>query len=91
MKKVMRVIDEEKNSGEYEVFCTFDSGLTNKSYVLYTEYGEDKDGNILMHAGSYVKNEEDVLIVDKRLTEQENEMISTLMESIIEQAKKENN
>lgn len=90
MKKVVKIIDEEKNVGEYEVFCTFDSGLTNKSYILYTEYSEDKDGNILMHAGSYTKGE-DALIVNKRLTNQENEMISTFMNSIIEQAKKENN
>lgn len=90
MKKVMKVIDEEKNSGEYEIFCTFDSGLTNKSYVLYTEYAENKDGNILIHAGSYVKDGE-ILMVDKRLTEQENEMMSTFMKSVIDQAKKENN
>lgn len=42
-----------------------------------------------MHAGSYTKDEE-VLLVDKRLTNQENEMISTFMNSIIEQAKKQN-
>lgn len=90
MKKVMKVIDEEKNSGEYEVFCTFDSGLTNKSYVLYTQYAENKDGSVLVHAGSYTKDG-DVLMVDKRLTQQESEMVSTLIKSMLEQVKEENN
>lgn len=87
MKKVMKIIDEENNCGEYEIFCTFDSDMTNKSYVIYTKYSEEKDGTLIMNAGSYVE-ESDCLRVDKKLTHEENEMVSSVMENLIQQAEK---
>ena len=87
MKRVMKIIDEENNEGEYEIICHFDSELTNKSYVVYTGYYEDEDGKILMHAGSYVEDG-DVLRVNTKITHEENEMITDVVNSIIDQFKK---
>lgn len=87
MSRAVKIIDEENNVGEYEFLCTFDSKLTSKSYIVYTEYAEDKEGSLLMHAGSYVKNGED-FIVNKQLDKQEYDMISHLMNNMIDYAKK---
>lgn len=87
MKRIIKIVDEENNEGEYEVFCTFDSRLTNKSYVIYSGYYEDKDGSVLMQAGSY-KKENDYLKVDTRLTPKENEMMESIMKIIIQEAEK---
>ena len=38
MKKVMTLIDEENHSDKYEIFCSFDSDMTGRSYVIYTGY-----------------------------------------------------
>lgn len=85
MNRVVKIIDEENNSGEYEILCTFDSELTKKSYIMYTEYAEDKEESILMHAGSYVKDGEN-FIVNKQLDRQEYDMISKIMNNIINYA-----
>lgn len=87
MKKVMNIIDDENKSGKYEIFCTFDSAMTNKSYVIYTEYIEDENGSLIMNAGSYIE-ENDYLKVNKKLTHEENEMISSVMKNIIDQVGK---
>lgn len=87
MKRVMKIIDEENNEEEFEILCTFDSDLTNKSYVIYSGYYVDEDGTVLMQAGSY-EDEGDYLKVDKRLTQEENEMIQSIMKKIIEEAEK---
>lgn len=87
MKKIMNIIDEENNSGKYEIFCTFDSELTNKSYVIYTGHYEDEDGSLIMRAGSYIESAEG-LKVNKNLTHIENEMISNVMKNILDQAQK---
>lgn len=90
MKRLVNIIDEEMNTGEYEIFCTFDSDITNKSYVIFTERCKDKTGNVLMRAGSYVK-EGEVLKVDKRLTDEEYEMISTIIQDLIDEVKNSDN
>ncbi len=89
MKRVMKIIDENNNEGKYEIFCTFDSELTHKSYVIYSGYYQDIEGNLLMQAGSYQK-QDGYLKVDTRLTHEENEMISDVMKNIIDQSKKLN-
>ena len=48
MNNKMVITDEENVTGEYLVFCTFDSGLTGKSYVVYTNELKDKDNMMLL-------------------------------------------
>lgn len=87
MKRTVTIINEEGNSEKYEVFCTFDSEMTGKSYVIYTGYYEDDNGQLLVHAGSYEKIGEDTLRVNRNLTHEEHEMISTIMNDLIKGAK----
>lgn len=89
MKKIMNIIDEENNLGQYEIFCTFDSKLTNRSYVIYMKKDEADEKFFIMKAGSYVE-EEDLLKVDTRLTHQEYEMISNIVKNILKQAEEFN-
>ncbi len=89
MDRIVKIIDEENNVGEYEILCTFDSDVTKKSYIMYTEHTEDKEGSLLMHAGSYVRDGED-FIVNKQLDKQEYNMISDIMNNIIDYAKNAN-
>lgn len=35
MKKIMKIIDDENITEKYEIFCSFDSSMTKKSYVVY--------------------------------------------------------
>ncbi len=87
MKRIMKIVDDENNEGKFEIFCSFDSELTKKSYVIYTEYLEGEKGELLMHAGSYVE-EPDYLKVNTKITSEENQMISEVLQKIIEHAKK---
>lgn len=87
MKRVMKMIDEENKEGIYEIVCSFDSELTNKSYVIYTEYCENHVGELLVKGASYVEDG-DFLRVDTRLTSEEYEMISDVLKSLMEQVKK---
>lgn len=89
MKKIMNIIDEENNLGQCEIFCTFDSELTKKSYVIYTKQPEDSKESLIMKAGSYVEKE-NMLEVNTRLTHEENEMISDVIKNILKQAEKFN-
>ncbi len=87
MKRIVNIVDEENNEGKYEIFCSFDSEITGKSYVIFTEYTESPSGTLLMKAGSY-KEENDKLYVNTKLTAEENEMISNVLNTIINQATK---
>ena len=48
MKRVVKIIDQDNNEEKYEVLCTFESGMTNKNYVIYSGYHEDKEGKLLV-------------------------------------------
>lgn len=88
MKKVVKIIDQDNNEDKYEVLCTFESGMTNKNYVIYSGYHEDKDGKLLVQAGSYTEKD-GYYNVDTDLTHEEYEMISNVMNNLIKSAGKE--
>lgn len=85
MKRFMNIIDEENNTGKYEILCSFDSGMTLKSYVFYTDDCKDDEGKIVILTGAYEQIDENTLKVDKNLTNEEFEMISNVMNTLIEQ------
>ena len=87
MNNKMVITDEENVTGEYLVFCTFDSGLTGKSYVVYTNELKDKDNMMLLLSGSYKKVARNHLRVDKRLTHEEKVMLEKMVQIIIDQSK----
>lgn len=88
MKKIMTLIDEENHSDKYEIFCSFDSDMTGRSYVIYTGYYEDDKGQLVLNAGYYEEIDEDTLRINRNLTHEENQMISDIMKNIFEQAEK---
>ena len=88
MKKVMTLIDEENHSDKYEIFCSFDSDMTGRSYVIYTGYYENDKGQLVLNAGYYEQIDEDTLKINRNLTHEENQMISDIMKNIFEQAAK---
>lgn len=83
----MNIIDEQNNMGKYEIFCSFDSNMTNKSYVLFTDYCEDENGKLIIQAGKYDVVNEDTISVDKNLTDDEYEMVSDVMNNLIDKTK----
>lgn len=87
MKKVVKIIDQNNTEEQYEVLCTFESGMTNKNYVIYSGYHEDKDGKLLVQAGSYTEKD-GYYDVDTDLTHEEYEMISDVMKNLIDNAEK---
>lgn len=84
MKQVMKIIDQNKNEEEYEVLCTFESEMTNKNYVIYSGYYEDKEGKLLIQAGSYTEKD-GYYDVNTDLTRDEYEMVSDVMRNLIGQ------
>ncbi|MGN1386798.1 MAG: DUF1292 domain-containing protein, partial [Bacillus sp. (in: firmicutes)] len=54
------IIDENGNEQLCEILFFFHSDEFNKDYVLYYPIGEeDENGEIIVHASSYVQNDED--------------------------------
>ena len=87
MKKRMTIIVDQEEPKEYEIFCSFDSDLTKKSYVLFTDYCENEKGQLLLLAGKYEQIDEKTLRVDIKLDQLEYEMVSEVMNKLIEKAK----
>lgn len=83
MKKIMKIIDDENITEKYEIFCSFDSSMTKKSYVVYTNRMNTEDGKTVLYAGTYEKIDDGTLKVDKRLSSEENKMITNLIENTI--------
>ena len=88
MKKIMNIIDEQNNKGRYEIFCSFDSNMTNKSYVLFTDHCVDEEGKLIIQAGRYSLIDDDTIKVDKNLIQEEYDMIANVMKGLIDKANK---
>ncbi len=83
MKKFVNIIDKNGNKSRVEVLCSFDSDMTNKSYVIFTDYSENQDGDLLMQAGKYEDIDSENLKVDKNLSDDEIEMVNEVMSRLI--------
>lgn len=83
MKKMMNIIINQEKAQKYDILCSFDSKLTNGSYVIFTDYYEDEKGQLIFSAGKYEKIDEDTIKVDKNLTDIEYEMVSEVMNKLI--------
>lgn len=87
------VINDEGKQVECEVLFTFDSDETKKSYIVYTDNTQDEIGNIKVYASVYdPKNmSDDKMKLDPIETEKEWNIIETILESLQEEANKDNN
>mgnify|MGYP001102987951 CR=1 FL=1 len=88
MKSVMTIINEENESGKYEIFSSFDAEMTGKSYVIYTGYYENENKQLVLNAGSYEIIDEDTIRVDRNLTPEEHKMLTDIMNNILAQFEK---
>lgn len=88
MKSVMTIINEENESGKYEIFSSFDAEMTGKSYVIYTGYYENENKQLVLNAGSYEIIDEDTIRVDRNLTQEEHKMLTDIMNNILAQFEK---
>ena len=75
------LLDESGKEHEFDVFFTFDSDETGKSYMVYTDHQKDKNGKEKVYASVY-----DPSGVDKNIypieTDKEWEIIENILSSI---------
>lgn len=83
MKRFVNIVDGNGDKSRVEVLCYFDSDMTNKSYVIFTDYSKNKDGDLLMQAGKYEIVDSETLNVDKNLSDDEIEMVNEVMNRLI--------
>lgn len=69
---------------EYDVLFTFDSDVTDKSYIAYTDNTLDENGNIKVYASIYdPDNLENLSDIE---TEEEWNLVNNVLNRIIEEA-----
>jgi uncharacterized protein YrzB (UPF0473 family) len=83
MKKTMNIIINQEKAQKYDVLCSFDSKLTNCSYVIFTDYYEDEKGQLIFSAGKYEQIDKETIRVDKNLTDIEYDMVSEVMNKML--------
>ena len=88
-KNQFTLIDEEGKKVVYDVLFTFDSEETNKSYIVYTDNTLDEEGNIQVFASTYQKVEGTTTKLEAIETEKEWKIIETILNTIQETVKDE--
>ena len=81
--------DIDNNTHECDILFTFDSEETNKSYIVYTDNTLDKEGNIQVFASTYQKGEGTTTKLEAIETEKEWKIIETILNTIQETVKDE--
>ena len=84
-----KIIDKKGKEIEFEVLFTFESDETKKNYMVYTDNTKDKDGNTKVYASVFVPDKEPLELLPVE-TEREWKVIETILESIQDENKKEN-
>ena len=86
-KNVFKVVNDEGKEVECEVLFTFESEETKKHYIVYTDNTTDKNGNVRVYASVYIPDSEKTELLPIE-TEREWRIIETILESIQEESKK---
>ena len=74
-------------SNTYDIICTYYSEDYDKDYVIYTDGKKNDDGKLNVYYGSYTLTNDDFDV--KRITDDnEEKMIISVLESIIEEVNK---
>ena len=79
---VLVIKDNDGNVHECDKLFTFDSEETNLSYICYTDRTKDKDGNIIVYAGTYDATGEEQVIKPIQ-TEKEWKVIQETLQEIV--------
>ena len=84
------IIDNNGKERVCEVLFTFESDETKKNYIVYTDNSMDNEGNVRVYASIYkVKGEKTELEAIE--TEREWKIVETILTSIQEESRKEEN
>lgn len=75
------VTDKDGKNIKYEILFTFESEDTNKSYIVYTDNEQDKDGMIKTYASIYEEDGKEL-----KLTPITDDKEWNLVEKLIDQA-----
>lgn len=86
------IVDENGNEQLCQILFTFASDEFNKSYVVYAPIGqdEDEDGNVTVHAASFVEGEDgasgDLMAIE---TEEEWDLVEEMFNTFAEEQDEE--
>ena len=88
-ENTFKVLDKEGNEIEFEVLFTFESDETKKNYMVYTDNTKDENDNVRVYASVFVTDADPLELLPVE-TEREWKIIETILESIEEESKKNN-
>ena len=86
-ENTFKVVDHEGNTIEFEILFTFESDETHKNYMVYTDNTKDEAGNVRVYASVFVPDAEPLELLPVE-TEREWKIIETILESIEEENRK---
>lgn len=84
-----KIIDKEGKETVFEILFTFESEETKKNYMVYTDNTKDDDGNTKVYASIFEPDKEPLELFPIE-TEREWKIIETILLSIEEESKKNN-
>ena len=88
-ENTFKIIDKDCKEIEFEILFTFESDETNKNYMVYTDNTTDEEGNTKVYASVFNPNAEPLELLPVE-TEREWKVIETIITSIEEENKKNN-
>ena len=88
-ENTFKIIDKDGKEIEFEILFTFESDETNKNYMVYTDNTTDEEGNTKVYASVINPNAEPLELLPVE-TEREWKVIETIITSIEEENKKNN-
>lgn len=88
-ENTFKVVDKDGNEITFEVLFTFESSETNKNYMVYTDNTKDKEGNVKVYASVFIPDASPLELLPVE-TEREWKIIETILDSIQEENKKNN-
>lgn len=86
-ENTFKVVDQNGNTIEFEILFTFESDETHKNYMVYTDNTKDENGNVRVYASVFVPDAEPLELLPVE-TEREWKIIETILESIEEENRK---
>ena len=88
-ENTFKIKDKDGKEIEFEILFTFESDETNKNYMVYTDNTTDEEGNTKVYASVFNPNAEPLELLPVE-TERECKVIETIITSIEEENKKNN-
>ena len=84
-KNTIILTNEDGEKVNYTVLFTFDSKVTNKSYIIYTDFSRDDNANINVFYSSYIPGSN--LKLEPVNTREEIELINNILLTLEQELK----